>query len=359
MHTSPPPPPAALPPHHPSSPPPAYTAAGFFLSTGDVGSFRHAEGASLNASIHTPSSALYVRDGAAAGEAAAADGSAAAGDTAAAGGSSGSGLSAGAIAGIAVGSVAVAAGLVLVGWAMLRRRCCRSITSGRLPSGTSGGVSKSRKPSDGTEEDTGGAFDSQPTTQSTDQLTAMRQQLGGLDPAVEAAAGLAPGLAGPARASPRQSCDLCLGGTLGSPRSSSDSRYATGAPLQISRPVAASPFAAAAARLSQRHLDVGPTTPSSGLTSPGTAADLSEEVQELLRHRAQQEAAELAATTGSGGTGGTAASRSTPSGSSTPPASTVFAALPASLSSWVLPRAEVEYQHRPDGSLHVLGAGAR
>lgn len=190
----------------------------------------------------------------------------------------------------------------------------------------------------------------------------MRQQAGGIDPAVRsAAAGRA--LEAPWQ-SPWQSLDRASTGF--SPRSSFDSRYGAGgaspSAIQVSRPVAASPFAAAAARLSSRQLEAAalPAALSGQPSLPEEAAEPDpEEVIELLKHRAQQEATHLSGRTATGGTSGTSASHPTSSGASTPPASIVFAALPAALSSWVVPRTAVVYQHRPDGSLHVLGEGAR
>lgn len=342
--------------HPPAASCPA--AAGFFLSGKDVGYFRHEEGANLVASIYTPTSMLYAR----------------ADDAAAAGESSGSsGLSAGAAAGIAIGAVALAAALAGGGWVLLRRHR-RSITAatsaGELGKSAAEVSSEQSKPADGP--------DSRPSTQSSTLPAGaaapagvaphQQQLLGGLDPAQQAvclqqqqlleqqgrqhetfeAPPATPSAAGAPLAtalSARSSAEVKAGGWAG---------------WASSRPVMPSPFAAASARRSHDLPESPLVLPASNEASAATVLlsdeERSEVVEELLHHRALQEAAEL---TGSPASTSQSGGRSSGSAGSATTTSQLMAVLPPALQQWLVPRSEIEYFKKPDGTLHLLGEGAR
>lgn len=324
------------------------------MSAKDAAYFRREEGANLDASIYTPTSLLYARpdDSAAAGEA---------------GGSSS--LSAGAAAGIAIGAVAVAAALAGGGWVLLRRhrRSIAAATSaGELGKSAVEVSSQQSKPAE--------MPDSRPSTQSSTLpvAAAPKQQLvlGGLDPAQQAAylrheqqlleqqGRQLDSVEAPPDTPSAPQAPLA---TALSERSSAEVKAGGWAGWASSRPVLPSPFAAASAR---RSVDVGSPRPSP-ISNEVSAATLlvsdeerSEVVEELLQHRALQEAAEL---TGSPASTSASGGRSSGSGgaSSALTMSQLLAVLPQTLQQWVVPRAEIEYSKKPDGSLYVLGEGAR
>ncbi|PRW59527.1 Serine threonine- kinase CTR1 [Chlorella sorokiniana] len=333
-----------------------YKPAGFFLSAKDAAFFRREDGADLVASVYTPTSVLYARE----------DAPAAAGES---GGSSG--LSAGAAAGIAIGAVALAVALAGGGWVLLRRhrRSIAAATSaGELGKSAAEVSSDQSKPVDGP--------DSRPSTQSSTlpggAAPQQKQLLGGLDPAQQAACLQQQQQLlqqqGRLLDSAEPPPDTPIGpraplATAMSDRSSAELKLAASgwAGWASTRPVLPSPFAAASVR---RSLDAAGSLQMSPVSGEASAAtpllsdeERSEVVEELLQHRALQEAAEL---TGSPADTSASGGHSSGSGSagSAPAMSQLLAALPQALQQWVVPRAEIEYSKKPDGSLRLLGEGA-
>ena len=119
------------------------------------------------------------------------------------------------------------------------------------------------------------------------------------------------------------------------------------------RPVAASPFALA----QQARPMLLPPNTLPPLPPPAVADERSEEVYELLQHRARQEATLTAGSGGQTSSGGHTQSTST--GTDSTPTRLLSSSLPPSLAEWVIPHTSIEYLRHPDGSLHELGAGAR
>lgn len=282
--------------------------------------------------------------------------------------SSSSSLSAGAAAGIAIGAIVLAAVLLGGGWALLRRHR-RSIAAAT----SAGELGKSTVEVNSEEGKPGSGPDSRPSTQNSTLPAGVapqhRQLLGGLDAAQQVACLQQQQLqqerqqseaVEPTPETP-SAAQAPLAAAL-SNRSSAEVRPPGWAGWSH-RPVLPSPFAAASARRSHE-LDrtASPQlSPASGEASAATLLvtdeERSEVVEELLQHRALQEAAELtgslASTTASGGRS------SSHSGGAAPSMSQLLAALPSALQQWVVPHSEIEYLKKPDGSLYILGEGAR
>lgn len=241
--------------------------------------------------------------------------------------SSSSSLSSGAIAGIAVGVVAAAAAAAALLWLLVgQRKWCSKVAAGGSSGPASRVVGAGAEGSENKASNPEIVTDRQQSTQD-DSFPTAGPQPGTL--------GLPPAAVLPGAVPSMTPSDSSLGqlpsgtATLGpSPR--------------LSRPVPTSPFAA----LSMMRPRLAPPME--------LGAERTEEVLELLQHRARQDASGNTASSGA-----LSSSRTHTSGSSSTPSRLVSATLPPSLMEWVIPASAIEYLRRSDGSLQLLGEGAR
>lgn len=315
--------------------PPAPT--GFFMSAQDgVGYFRRAEGSNLSRAIYNPTSILYVKE-----------------QEASSGGGS---LSVGAIAGIAVGAAAVAVAAAASGWVLLRRRQRARVQAAAAEAKAAadeGAISALMA------MDSIGPPASDPTN-----FSSTTSALVAPDSRPSTASSTHTGVARPALFLPQQpgGAAMAAGFVSGSssPGASPNTPFAAPLPSYvIRRPTMASPFAMQQSRraltppFGSGPFGSGPFG-SRPLPEPESeSAVRTEEVSELLQHRARQDASMLTSGSGvSSGGGSSNAGRSTPS-------RLVSEALPSSLAGWVIPVSAITYLRRPDGSPFLLGEGAR